>query len=120
MKMTNIYWTINAWGDQYPPKNADEIIDAANALIDLYAESHDEDETESFSEILWDRYCMYDDLDTVIDDDGNALRFSAAVSLMDDDIREEIHSEFAPCSEQEFFSEYCRRHEERYGDRFTV
>lgn len=29
------------------------------------------------------------------------------VSYMDDDIREEIHSKFAPCSNEKFIEEYC-------------
>ena len=52
-----MYWTLESWGADYPPENAEEIIRAANAMIDAYAENHDEYETEYFSERLWDRYC---------------------------------------------------------------
>ena len=41
--------------------------------------------------------------------------FDAAVELMDDEIRERLHSELAPCSEQEFFTAYEQAHAERYG-----
>lgn len=51
------FWSIESWGDAYPPENADEIIDHANELIEAYAESHDDEETENFSESLWERYC---------------------------------------------------------------
>ena len=51
------HWTYESWGDAYAPENADEIIDQANELIDLYAGTHDEDETSNYSETLWDTYC---------------------------------------------------------------
>ena len=44
--------------------------------------------------------------------------YDAAVALMDDDIREAIHSELAPCSEIEFLKEYEKRHLEKHGTAF--
>jgi hypothetical protein len=35
---------------------------------------------------------------------------------MDDELREEVHADLAPCTEQEFFDEYARRHAERFGE----
>ena len=46
--------------------------------------------------------------------------FDAAVALMDDDIREELHRELAPCTDQEFLEAYMKRHEEKYGIVFVV
>lgn len=46
--------------------------------------------------------------------------FAAAVELMDDDIRESVHSDLAPCSDSEFLAEYKRRHLEKYGKEFTI
>lgn len=46
--------------------------------------------------------------------------FEAAVNLMDDEIREALHAELAPCTEQEFFDAYCKAHEEKYGDEFAI
>lgn len=60
--MEKCYWTLEAWGDAYPPENADEIIAAANELIASYAESHDDEATERYSEQLWEHYCMTDHL----------------------------------------------------------
>lgn len=37
----------------------------------------------------------------VINNCGTEIDFDAAVNLMDDDIRETIHNELAPCTEQE-------------------
>ena len=50
----------------------------------------------------------------------DAGNYAAAVSLMDDDIREELSLEIAPCSEREFLAAYMQRHEEKYGEIFTV
>lgn len=46
--------------------------------------------------------------------------FEAAVNLMDDEIREALHAELAPCTEQEFFDAYCKAHEGKYGEEFAV
>ena len=46
--------------------------------------------------------------------------FEAAVNLMDDEIREALHAELAPCTEQEFFDAYCKAHEEKYGEKFAI
>ena len=46
--------------------------------------------------------------------------YDAAVNLMDDEIREEIHAELAPCTEEEFLEEYIKRHEEKYNEPFTI
>ena len=44
--------------------------------------------------------------------------YKAAVELMDDEIREEIHAELAPCTEVEFMREYEKRHLAKYGKAF--
>ena len=52
----------------------------------------------------------------VINMNGTEVNFDAAVSLMDDELRECIHAELAPCTEQEFFSAYEKAHAEKYGE----
>lgn len=52
----------------------------------------------------------------VINPYGLEIDWDVAGSLMDDDIREEVHAELAPCTPQAFFDRYCKRHEERYGE----
>jgi len=52
----------------------------------------------------------------VINESGYSLDFSATVSMMDDDLREELHLKLAPCTEQEFFSAYEAAHEARFGE----
>ena len=56
---------------------------------------------------------------TVHDRDGKELCFEAAVTIMDDDIREKLHMELAPCTEQEFFVAYAKEHEDRHGEGFA-
>lgn len=51
---------------------------------------------------------------------NNQVDFEAAVNLMDDEIREALHAELAPCTEQEFFDAYCKAHEEKYGEEFAI
>lgn len=51
---------------------------------------------------------------------GTEINFNAAVALMDSDIREELHNELAPCTDQEFFDAYCKAHEAKYGEEFEL
>ena len=50
-------------------------------------------------------------------DNGN---YDSAVALMDDEIREAVHADLAPCSDTEFLTEYMKRHAEKYGEEFCV
>jgi hypothetical protein len=56
----------------------------------------------------------------VINKNGTEINFDAAVALMDDDIREDLSMELAPCTDQEFFSAYESRHEEKYGEEWEL
>ena len=47
---------------------------------------------------------------------GDEIRFNAAVSLMDDELREEVHTRLAPCSPQDFFDAYCVQYEKASGE----
>lgn len=46
--------------------------------------------------------------------------FDAAVALMDDEIREELHNKLAPCTEEEFLEAYIEAHFKKYGEEFTI
>ena len=48
------------------------------------------------------------------------VNFDACVNLMDDEIREAIHAELAPCTEQEFLDAYVDRHYDKYGEQFEI
>ena len=44
--------------------------------------------------------------------------YKAIEALMDDDIREELHAELAPCTSEEFLEAYKKAHFEKYGEEF--
>lgn len=46
--------------------------------------------------------------------------YPLAVALMDDDIREQLHRDMAPCSDIEFLEAYMQAHEAKYGQQFVV
>lgn len=46
--------------------------------------------------------------------------YNAAVALMDDDIREDLHAELAPCTDAEFLAAYMAAHEAKYGAAFCI
>ena len=46
--------------------------------------------------------------------------YGAAVQLMDDEIRERVHEEVAPCTALEFLEAYMIAHKEKYGAEFVV
>ncbi len=57
----------------------------------------------------------------VKDEDGNEILFEAAVNLMDDDLREALHRDMAPCTNQAFYDEYVKRHSAKFnGEKFQV
>ena len=45
----------------------------------------------------------------------NEINYDAAGYLMDDDLREELHSLLSPCTDQEFFNAYSKAHEQKFG-----
>ncbi len=51
---------------------------------------------------------------------GQEVDFDGAVNLMDDEIRERLHMDMAPCGEQEFADAYCREHAQKFGAEFVV
>lgn len=76
------------------------------------------EQVEREIESLADAYAEEDV--TVVNEFGVRIAFAAAVPMMDDDIREEIHRELAPCSEQEFFDAYATAHEDRFGETWEL
>ena len=51
---------------------------------------------------------------------GSTADFNTCVALMDDDLREEISVDLAPCTKQEFINEYCKIHFAKYGIEFEI
>ena len=52
---------------------------------------------------------------------GKTIDFDAAVALMDDEVREDLHSKMAPCTDQEFINAYAGAHAAKFdGEEFQV
>ena len=56
----------------------------------------------------------------VINMNGTEINYEAAVELMDDELREELHTDLSPCTEQEFFTAYEKAHAEKYGEEWEL
>ena len=61
----------------------------------------------------------------VTNDYGVDIDYDIAVNMMDDEIREQLHEELVmqsdeDCTEQKFFDEYCKAHEEKYGEEWEL
>lgn len=63
-----------------------------------------------------DPLANYDDICHVIDNTS----WQNVASYMDDDIRERVHSELAPCTEEKFLQRYCALHAQKYHAAFAV
>ena len=59
--------------------------------------------------------------DWVEDEDGHLVNYEVAVAMMDDDLREQLHREMAPCTNQEFYAAYVKAHAAKYnGEKFQI
>ena len=117
--VTNLYGEKILVSDMYPNMDREivwQIFSNSNQdLFDKYAERHFTkygkkwklDEENSVYEVVENEY-------------GVTLYYNVAVSLMDDDLRNEVASDIAPCTAQEFFDEYCKRHKEKFGEEFEL
>ena len=52
---------------------------------------------------------------TVENRSGTSFEFEYTIEYMNDEIREKLHDELAPCTEQEFFTDYENEHEKFFG-----
>lgn len=50
----------------------------------------------------------------VTDCNGKKIDYEAACHYMDDEIRERLHDEMAPCDPQEFVEAYVAEHEKKF------
>ena len=57
---------------------------------------------------------------TVINKEGTEINYGVAVQFMDDEVREELHLELCPCSEQEFFTAYEAAHKDKFGGEWEL
>lgn len=54
----------------------------------------------------------------IINEAGTEIDYEAAANLMDDDIREKLHSKLAPCTEAKFWKAYCAAHRRHFREEF--
>lgn len=50
---------------------------------------------------------------------GSEIDFEEAVNLMDDELREQVSAEMAPCTDQDFIDRYADLHEKKFGEGFA-
>lgn len=46
--------------------------------------------------------------------------FEVYVSMMDDEIREQVHAELSPCTDEEFLTRYQELHVQKYGAELEI
>lgn len=51
---------------------------------------------------------------------GKVYDMDVISSYMDDEIREDLHTEMAPCSGQEFVNAYLVAHENKFNQHFEI
>lgn len=56
----------------------------------------------------------------VMNEYGVRFDSSVALSLMDDDIREELIYKLTPCNMQDLFNAYCQAHKEKFGEQWEL
>ena len=88
------------------------------------------EESEPENEPLWlgyaymrfneEREKQFSEKCEVTDGLGNWFFFESAVNLMDDEIREQLNYELAPCTPQKFFDKYLGLHYEKFDEEFEV
>lgn len=98
------------------PENWEEIAEEINTIINKQA--GDDADQETVNEI-WDKY-FAGEIGTVTNSWGVAVDFKVAVNMMDDGIREKLHMDLAPCTQQEFFDKYAEEHETVYGEEWEL
>lgn len=94
--------------------------EAAKAEV-VEPEEDMEDEEEPDEEQMESRKRVRESSGRIVTNrNGTKVDFDAAMGLMDDDLREKLHSEMAPCSPQDFFSAYEKVHEEEFGEEWEL
>lgn len=59
-------------------------------------------------------------IEKVTNKNGKEIDFDFAVNYMNDELREELHNELAPCEAQEFFDAYAEAHEDKFGEEWIA
>lgn len=113
-KLVPIYWD----GVNLVDENGEEIPDCQNVFTKREAVEMAFANWQYFD--TFECFMEYDDNITVINSAGTEIDYNAVVNYMDDEIRETLHEELAPCTEQEFFTAYEKAHLEKYGEEWEL
>lgn len=103
-----------SWAFGLPSVNPEAAKEAyKEAFADELKLAGDDEWDEDQRRLLYEKY-----EDCVVNSGGHIFcgEWDAIANLMDDEIREELHEELAPCTNQEFFTAYEKAHEGKYGD----
>lgn len=46
--------------------------------------------------------------------------YPVCAAFMDDELREALHEQLAPCTDTDFMLAYCDAHKEKYGEDFYI
>jgi len=68
---------------------------------------------QEFCDIVNEEYCA-EEMQLL------SMDWETVIHYMDDEIREQIHSELTPCINEEFLTRYMELHLEKFGEEFTV
>ena len=60
------------------------------------------------------------DADKAVTVNGEIYNIDDIAIYMDNDIREKLHAELAPCEPQEFVDRYVEEHKEKFGETFAI
>lgn len=87
--------------------------------IDLWGDEANDETVLTEDDIEMIAHGWEKPVDEIIDQ-LDPVNYEYAVEMMDDDIREAVHSDLAPCSDARFLWEYCKRHKAKYDCEFVV
>ena len=82
-----------------------------------FLRTHIDDITE---QLLKDQKYKFSDIFEKAEEIIQSGQYDAAVALMDDEIREDLHLKLAPCDDLFFLAAYMEKHYDNFGEEFTV
>ena len=78
---------------------------------------------DGLCEVVYTQDGQNQDKHYMMDPDEVMIRYygwDQITDFMDEDLREEVHIDMAPCPPLDFLKEYSRRHLDKFGEEFTV
>jgi len=109
--------------EEYRALREREALESWNELTE-----NEKEEWGSFEEFRQKDFAIYPDEDFVEYEENEKtvveellkLGMDVLVNYMDDELREQVHRELAPCTDAEFLTRYIKLHRERFNEEFDV